>query len=125
MTVLKLHETGIIIFTQNYASMIAFYRDFVGLTIRVTKPEYTVFSWGYSYLMIEPFLPNHYVKADQCGQASFIIRLNVFQIDEAIIELQEKGVSVDVEKYDWGTVASFLDPDGNFLELKDAPDFFE
>ncbi len=33
------------------------------------------------------------------------------------------GVEVDIEEYEWGTVARFKDPDGNNCSLKDSEKF--
>ena len=44
--------------------------------------------------------------------------------DRAADMLRAKGLTVDVRVYDWGTVGTFIDPDGNACELKNADDPF-
>lgn len=122
---MKLHEPGLIIFTNQFSEMTAFYRDVVCLPVRVLKPEFSVFHWGNGYLMIEPFVTGHPIQAVDCGKAPFVLRLNVFDLDQVAEHVRAQNISVQVERFDWGTVAAFCDPDGNHIELKDAPDFFE
>ncbi len=122
---MKLHEAGLLLFTEQYEKMVAFYRDVLALPLRADKSFFVVFSWGYSYLLIEPYVAGHRVQPPKLGQAPHVLRLNVFDLDQTVAELRNKGVAVSVESFDWGTVATFVDPDGNVLELKDAPDFYE
>ncbi len=38
---------------------------------------------------------------------------------ETVKELRERGVSIDVRMFDWGTIGVIIDPEGNRIELKD------
>ncbi len=122
---MKLHEAGFILFTEQYEKMVTFYRDVLALPVRADKSFFIVFNWGYGYLMVEPFVPGHRVQPLHDGGSPLVLRLNVFDLEQTVDELRAKGVAVAVESFDWGTVATFVDPDGNVLELKDAPDFYE
>jgi lactoylglutathione lyase len=37
-------------------------------------------------------------------------------------DLRQRGIEIDVQIHSWGTVGTFLDPDGNMCELKNADD---
>ena len=55
-----------------------------------------------------------------------MLRFNVDDVPGAAAMLLAKGVDVEVKTFDWGTVGTFHDPDGNLCELKNADDpFFE
>ena len=44
-------------------------------------------------------------------------------MEEAADELRGKGVVVKIRKEVWGTVADFMDPDGNVCSLRDEATF--
>ena len=122
---MKLHESGIIVFTRQFEEMVLFYRDLLKLPVRAVTPIFCAFHFGYSYLLIEPFVPGHAVQSTDLGPPPHVLRLNVFDFEESVQELMERGVETHVEHFEWGSVATIRDPDGNVLELKDAPDFFD
>jgi len=51
-----------------------------------------------------------------------MLRLNVDNVFEAAALFEGRGVRVELKEFDWGTVGTFMDPDGNACELKDAGD---
>jgi lactoylglutathione lyase len=53
-----------------------------------------------------------------------MLRFNVADVSATAAVLAEKGVAVEVKIFDWGTVGSFIDPDGNACEFKNADDPF-
>jgi catechol 2,3-dioxygenase-like lactoylglutathione lyase family enzyme len=122
---MRIHETGIILFTANYDAMVEFYRDVLQLPIRAARPEFYVFHWGLSYLMVEPFVPGHAIQSRPSGLQPQVIRFNVFDLHESVRAFAEQNIDVVVQSHAWGTIATLFDPDGNLIELKDAPDFFE
>ena len=122
---MRLHEAGLILFTSKYEEMVRFYRDQLCLPVRADKQFFIVFQWGYGYLMLEPYVEGHRVQPPHNGVSPHVLRLNVFDIERTVDELRLNGIEVAVETFEWGVVATFCDPDGNVLELKDAPDFYE
>jgi hypothetical protein len=123
---MHLHESGILCFTEQYEQMIAFYEHSLRLPVRARKPYFTVFDFGQSYLMIEPYVPGHVMRPVANGpRTPFVLRLNVFDFVESVVELQARGLAVEVQHFAWGQVGTLTDPDGNVIELKDAPDLYE
>lgn len=114
---MNLDHPGLILFTDRYADCVAFYRDVVGLTVTGEQPALTVFAFGSAYLMIETGGPPA-MTAKSRAQSPVVLRLNVPDVIEAAAELRDKGVTVEVKAFSWGTIGVFHDPDGNRLELK-------
>lgn len=52
------------------------------------------------------------------AQNPTVLRFNVEDMDEAVSECRERGVFVEVKKFDWGTIGVIIDPEGNRIELK-------
>ena len=114
---------GIILFTRNFEACVAFYRDTLGLPVWFEKPGLVCLRFGTGYLMIE----TDGVAAP--GQKSMaqnptVLRFNVADVRATARLLEEAGVPVRITDYDWGTVGTFVDPDGNTCGLKDADDPF-
>jgi hypothetical protein len=123
---MQLHESGILCFTEQYEQMVHFYEHAIGLPVRARKPYFTVFDFGQSYLLIEPYVPGHPVQPDRTrGRVPYVLRLNVFDFVESVAELRDRGLELTVQAFEWGQVGTLYDPDGNVLELKDAPDLYE
>lgn len=57
------------------------------------------------------------------SQNPCILRLNVPDVLTTAHILRDKGADVSYTEHHWGTVAKFMDPDGNFCELKDSLTF--
>jgi lactoylglutathione lyase len=74
--------------------------------------------FGGSYLMIEDkgvFSSTEKTRA----QNPTVIRIEVQDFDEAIREIGNRGVTIQVHKFDWGTIGVIVDPEGNRIEIKD------
>jgi lactoylglutathione lyase len=115
---LAVRTHGIILFTRRYADCRAFYRDTLGLPVWFEKPGLTCLRFGDGYLMVEDGAGRRL----QPGPTT--LRFNVDDVAASAQALREIGVPVEVQRFDWGTVAGFSDPDGNACELKDAADPF-
>jgi lactoylglutathione lyase len=109
---------GIILFTDRYEACRDFYRDIVGLPVWFEKPGLTCLEFGDGYLMVEEG------AGRALGRGATTLRFNVDDVDGSARALRDRGVAVEVRRFDWGTVAGFVDPDGNACELKDAGDPF-
>ncbi|BCL75094.1 glyoxalase [Jeongeupia sp. HS-3] len=109
---------GIILFTENYAECVAFYRDALGLPDVFSKPGLTALNFGGAYLMIETGGVGG-AGQKSVGENPTILRFNVRDVGEAASTLRRQGVAVEINHFDWGVVGCFCDPDGNRCELKD------
>jgi lactoylglutathione lyase len=114
----QVKETGIILFCEHYRTTLAFYVSKLRLQVRQEKEGLTILEFGGNYLMIE----TNGVSSDHektRAQNPTVLRFDVENMDEAVNGLRDRGVSVDVRKFDWGTIGVIIDPEGNRIELKD------
>jgi lactoylglutathione lyase len=118
---------GIILFTERFDECVAFYRDTLGLRVWFEKPGLVCLHFGNGYLMVET---GGYANQDTPTQAKPVsqnptkLRFNVKDVEAAARLLERKGVSVEINVFDWGITGTFLDPDRNICALKDADDPF-
>lgn len=114
---------GIILGTENFDACVSFYRDTLGLRVWFEKAGLVCLRFGDGYLMIETGGRARPGRKHNSENPT-MLRFNVNDVEAAAASLRRKGVSIDVAEYDWGTVGTFIDPDGNACELKDAGDPF-
>jgi len=114
---------GVLIWTEpeRFDAMARFYRDRLGLTPRTSKPDFINFDWGGVRLSVS-------VHDGVSGVSRDPLRIMVnFAVDDirvAHARLLKAGVvfTRPPEAEEWGgQVASFLDPDGNLLQLLQLP----
>ena len=114
---------GIILKTELYNECVSFYRDTLGLPVWYEKPSLVCLKFGDGYLMIETGgMKRPGRKSDT--ENPTMLRFNVEDVFATAASLMQKGVAVKVKVFDWGTVGTFVDPDGNACELKNADDPF-
>ncbi|WP_372805503.1 VOC family protein [Loktanella salsilacus] len=114
---------GIILFTQNFDACVTFYRDTLGLQQWYEKPGLICLRFGSGYLMIEGdgvAVPG----GKSVAQNPNVLRFNVADVRDAAALVEKAGIAVTVSEYDWGTVGTFADPDGNMCSMKNADDPF-
>jgi lactoylglutathione lyase len=114
---------GIILGTERFEACVRFYRDTLGLPVWYEKHQLVCLRFGDGYLMIETGGVAREGRKSQ-GENPTILRFNVEDVAGAAEGLRRLGIAVDVETHSWGTVGTFLDPDGNVCELKNADDPF-
>ncbi len=119
----KIHTHGIILGTERFEACVAFYRDILELPVWYEKPGLVCLRFGYGYLMVETGGVARDHRKPQSENPT-MLRFNVADVMAAAEELRQRGVEVRVENYAWGTVGTFMDPDGNACELKNADDPF-
>lgn len=120
-------RTGIILCTENYDACVAFYTEVLELPVLhkldTEHSKLACLAFGSdTYLMIETggcAVPGGKTMA----QNPVWIRINVEDVEAAAEALRQKGIEVRVRKEVWGTVADFLDPDGNHCSLRDEASF--
>jgi len=115
---------GVLIWTaaERFDAMARFYRDRLGLVPRTSKPDFINFDWAGVRLSIG-------VHDGVGGRSRDPLRVMVnFAVDDVRAlhaRLAEDGVRFirPPEAEAWGgQVATFVDPDGNTLQLMQLPD---
>jgi lactoylglutathione lyase len=82
----------------------------------------TCFEFGNSYLMVE--IDDEYTGKQKEGERfKTCLRMNVEDVKTYADTLKSKNIEVDYQEHSWGTVAKFLDPDGNLCAFKDSRKF--
>ena len=114
---------GVLIWTEagRFEAMARFYRDRLGLTPRTSKPDFINFDWGGVRLSVSV-----HDRVTGASQDPFRIMVNLAVDDIRAVHarLADAGVAFTrpPETEDWGgQVASFLDPDGNLIQLMQLP----
>ncbi len=114
---------GIILGTERFEECVAFYRDKLELPVWYTKPSLVCLRFGNGYLMIETGgLARNTRKPN--SENPTMLRFNVSDVEAAAAMLGARDVKVEIKIYAWGKVGTFVDPDGNACELKNADDPF-
>lgn len=112
---------GIILGTERFEACLSFYRDTLELPVWFEKEGLCCLRFGDGYLMIETGGHARDTRKPNSENPT-MLRLNVDDVAAAAALLETRGVQVDIKQFDWGTVRTFTDPDGNACELKDAAD---
>ncbi len=104
-------ESGIILFVEKFKDCCDFYRNGIQLSILMEKPGIVRFAFGSIYLQIE--------DAKLFGAEptrNIIIRKNVASISHTQLELEGKGIHLEVHDLEWGEIGFVYDPNGNKVE---------
>jgi predicted enzyme related to lactoylglutathione lyase len=114
---------GVLIWTEagRFEEMARFYRDRLGLTPRTTKPDFINFDWAGVRLSVSV---HDRVRGPSADPLRIMVNLAVSDITGAYRRLSAAGVVFTraPEREEWGgQVATFLDPDGNILQLIQPP----
>lgn len=115
---MKIRESGFILFLENYEENVKFYTEKLGLNIRERKEGLSILDFGGSYLMVE----NHGISNStekSRAQNPTVIRIEVQDFDQTIKELEDRGVTIEVHRFNWGTIGVIIDPEGNRIEIKE------
>lgn len=114
---MNIKESGMILFLENYEENVTFYTDKLGLALRERKDGLSKLDFGGSYLMIEDRGVSSVTEKTR-AQNPTVIRIEVQDFNGAINELRNRGVTVQVQRFDWGTIGAVTDPEGNRIEIK-------
>lgn len=114
---------GVLIWTEaaRFPAMAGFYRDTLGLTPRTAKADFINFDWGGLRLSVSV---HDRVRGPAADPLRIMLNLAVDDIQAVHARLAAAGVvfTRPPERESWGgQVASFLDPDGNLLQLFQLP----
>lgn len=114
---------GIILGTERYEECLEFYRDILGLPVWFEKKGLCCLRFGTGYLMIETGgMARDHRKPN--SENPTMLRFNVRDVEGIAKSLGALGIEVELKAFDWGLVGTFVDPDGNACELKNADDPF-
>jgi len=114
---------GVLIWTEaeRFEAMARFYRDRLGLAPRTSKPDFINFDWGGVRLTVSV---HGQVRGASADPFRIMVNLAVDDIAAVHARLERAGVAFTrlPETEEWGgRVASFLDPDGNVIQLMQLP----
>jgi lactoylglutathione lyase len=104
------------VFVDDQAVGVAFYRDVLGLPLRLQTPEFALFDTGTATLMIEPGGDVDSDDGDLVGRFTGI-SLTAPDIHDAYTSLVAAGVEFlhPPEAQPWGLLTHFKDPAGNVI----------
>jgi lactoylglutathione lyase len=114
---------GIILETERFEDCVKFYRDVLELPLWYEKHGLVCLRFGAGYLMIETGGAARDVRKPS-NENPTTLRFNVTDVEAAAKHLRDHNVAVEVTVFSWGTVGTFVDPDGNACDLKNADDPF-
>jgi predicted enzyme related to lactoylglutathione lyase len=102
------------VLVQDMDRALRFYRDTLGLTIRMEQEDWALFCEGVGLMLSPEPLPQ-----DNFSLNAVMISLSVEDVHAAYHELIDKGVAFFVGPTDVGgaVVASFRDSEGNILQM--------
>jgi predicted enzyme related to lactoylglutathione lyase len=113
-------------FVQDMGRATAFYRDALGLG----EPAYASEHWT-SFAVGGVTFALHWTEGAPVGQArdehgsaaGATVTFGVSDIDAAVSALADAGAQQvgEVSRDPWGSLATFVDPDGNVFKLKQPP----
>jgi catechol 2,3-dioxygenase-like lactoylglutathione lyase family enzyme len=103
------------VFVADLTVAVEFYRDVLGLPLRLHTPEFALFDTGSATLMIEPG-GNDPTDGALVGRFTGI-SLTTADLAAAYAALRDQGVDFlhPPERQPWGTLTHFRDPSGNVL----------
>ena len=116
------HRTGIILYTINYQKCVKFYQHILGLNVLFKTETLTCFEFGNAYLMVEIENETSSEPFDN-KRIRTCLRMNVTNVKAYVNTLKNHQIKVDYQEHKWGTIAKFLDPDGNLCAFKDTDKF--
>ena len=112
---------GVTIWTEDLQRLMSFYTETLGLKLRGHKGDFANFAWGDMRLNMGL---HDKVKGHSGDPYRIMISFGVSDIHGEYERLKKQGVEfIRVpEQEEWGGwVSTFLDPDGNILQLLEKP----
>jgi lactoylglutathione lyase len=115
----------VILYVNDFDKTIAFYKDILGLPIKMQVETYVEFETGATTLSINTResireITGLQVPEEKANSQTFEVGFVVENVAEFIEILRQKGVSIIKEPVTkpWGqTVAYVADPDGYYIEI--------
>ena len=113
---------GVIIWTEDLERLVAFYQGTLGLKPHSQRPDFVAFKFGDVRLSIGR---HGSVKGQARDPYRIMVNLGTQDIHRDYQRLSQQGVQFirPPEQERWGGwIATFLDPDGNILQLLQQPE---
>jgi predicted enzyme related to lactoylglutathione lyase len=109
---------------SNVKNSVEFYTTVLGLSILDQDDHWASISLNGTRLGLHKANSNEFSKTSE-KRAGATVTLSVTDIDQAYAHFKSKGVKFlgPISKNPWGSHVSFCDPDGNLLDLRQAPIF--
>ncbi|MNK51258.1 Bleomycin resistance protein [compost metagenome] len=109
-------------FVTDMKKAVEFYRDILGLSVIDQDDHWASISLNGARLGLHKANSGEFSKSSE-KRAGATVTLNVSDIDQAYAHYKSKGVRFlgAVSKNPWGSHVSFSDPDGNLLDIREAP----
>ena len=109
-------------FVSDVSKAVLFYKETLGLKVLDQDDYWAAISLNGVRLGLHKANANEFLKSSE-KRAGATVTLNVTNIDEAFNSLKNKGVKFtgEISRNPWGSHVSFVDPDGNLLDLRQAP----
>lgn len=105
----------VVIYTNDFGRMRSFYRDALGLQVKVETEQYIELAAADG----ADIALHAGREARESDARHWFIEFRVPDIEVAIAGLRARGVAVgEVQERWWGKEAGFADPEGNRLELE-------
>ncbi|WLR47368.1 VOC family protein [Halobacillus litoralis] len=115
---MNVDEFGLILFVERFEQCVRFYQKLLQLPVRRSQDTLVCFELQTGYLMVEKG------GVAQPGEKTrvhnpTVLRFDVKDLSKQVHHLKERGIHFLEERrvFDWGTIAVFLDPDGNRIEI--------
>lgn len=122
---MEIEKTGIILYTEHYKATVDFYKKIFDLPILYEKERLTCLDFNGSYLMIEIDDDDNIKNKDKESWAKFCVRFNVEDVKKACQKLDKYNISYKYNEFEWGHLAKFKDPDGNFVGIRSSKEHEE
>lgn len=123
---MEIVRTGIILNTENYGSCVNFYKTLFGFEVLFEEIsgdfQLTCFDFFGAYLMIETGGTAR-SEGRSIDDSPVKIRINVADIDQALVKIKTYGIEAQIQKSSWGTTINIHDPDGNRVGIRDEKTF--
>lgn len=112
--------------TSDMDRAVAFYRDVLGFTVLDVNEWWSSLSWNGVRVGLHgnggepvPSIP----RDDHGSLAGGTMTLACDDIDAEVARFRALGVTLlgEISRNEWGSLATFLDPDGNVLKLMQPP----
>ena len=122
---MKLAMKYVILYVNDFDKTMEFYKDVLGLPVKMQQGTYVEFDTGYTTLAVntrqsvQELTGLNVLEGDSTSK-TFEVGFVVESVEETIEALRQKGVNIVKEPVTkpWGqTVAYVSDPDGHYIEI--------
>lgn len=117
---IEMVETGLILYVAKYEECVKFYKEIIGLEELYKKETLTCFEFKGSYLMVEKDYEKEINETEIRERDNTCLRINVRDVKKACEKLEKNAIEYNYNKFEWGEIAKFRDPDRNLIGFRSA-----